>query len=139
MECTACDDSGQESVIFAHERFDRVQERTGFLSGVLCEVGFDLLLEIGMDTVEDRVLSLSQRLAEGLSARGYELLGSRRPGEASGIVAFRADGIPSTEVARALTAATVQLTQRAGTVRLSPHVYNTEDEIDSVLAALPQL
>ena len=118
-------------------RFETGTQNTAGIAGL--KAAIDLLLEIGMDTVEDRVLSLSQRLAEGLSARGYELLGSRRPGEASGIVAFRADGIPSTEVARALTAATVQLTQRAGTVRLSPHVYNTEDEIDSVLAALPQL
>lgn len=112
------------------------QNRVG-IAGL--KAAIDLLLKIGMDTVEDRILSLSQRLAEGLSERGYELLSSRRPGEASGIVVFRADGVRSTEVARVLTAASVQLTERAGTVRLSPHVYNTEDEIDRVLAALPQL
>ncbi len=117
-------------------RFETGSHNTAGIAGL--KAAIDLLLDIGMDTVEARVLHLARQLADGVAARGYQLLGSRRPDEVSGIVAFRAEDISSQEIARSLTAASVQFTERAGTVRLSPHVYNTEAEIDLVLDALPQ-
>ena len=116
-------------------RFETGTQNTAGIAGL--KAAIDLLLEIGMDTVEERILGLARRLAEGVASRGYEVLGSRRPHEVSGMVAFRADTLSSADIAQALTAASVQLTERAGTIRLSPHLYNTESEIDIVLQALP--
>jgi len=116
-------------------RFETGTQNTAGIAGL--KAAIDLLLEIGMDTVEERIMGLARRLADGIANQGYEVLGSRQPHEASGIVAFRADSISSSQIAQALTAASVQLTERAGTIRLSPHVYNTAAEVDTVLKALP--
>ena len=118
-------------------RFETGTQNTAGIAGL--KAAIDLLLEIGMDTVEKRILALARRLAEGIEARGYEVLGSREPCEGSGIVTFRSNCINSAGISQALAAASVQLTDRGGTVRLSPHVYNTEAEIDSCLGALPSV
>jgi len=98
----------------------------------------DLLLEVGADVIEERVLDLSARLAGGLAARGYELVEPwpRTRAESSGIVSFRKPGASHQEVLRDLTAARVIARTHRDFVRLSPHFYNTEDEIDRVLEVL---
>jgi selenocysteine lyase/cysteine desulfurase len=98
----------------------------------------DLLLEIGTDVIEERVLALAARLAAGLEARGYELVEPwpRTRAESSGIVSFRKPGATHHEVLRDLTAARVIARTHRDFVRLSPHFYNTEDEVDRVLEVL---
>jgi selenocysteine lyase/cysteine desulfurase len=98
----------------------------------------ELLLEVGTDAIENRVLDLSARLAAGLFGRGYELVEPwpRTRGESSGIVSFRKPGATHHEVLRDLTAARVIARTHRDFVRLSPHFYNTEDEIDRVLEVL---
>jgi len=98
----------------------------------------DLLLEVGADVIEERVLGLSARLADGLAARGYEVVEPwpRTRAESSGIVSFRKPGATHVEVLRDLSAARVIARTHRDFVRLSPHFYNTEDEIDRVLEVL---
>jgi cysteine desulfurase/selenocysteine lyase len=98
----------------------------------------ELLLEVGMETVEERVLSLSRRLAEGLAGLGCNLVEPwpREPAESSGIVSFRRPGWTADEVLRELNAAHVVGRVRSDFVRLAPHFYNTEEEIDRVLDLL---
>jgi selenocysteine lyase/cysteine desulfurase len=98
----------------------------------------DLLLEVGADVIEERILDLSARLADGLAVRGYELVEPwpRTRAESSGIVSFRKPGATHQEVLRDLTAARVIARTHRDFVRLSPHFYNTEDEIDRVLEVL---
>jgi selenocysteine lyase/cysteine desulfurase len=98
----------------------------------------DLLLEVGTDVIEERVLDLAARLAGGLAARGYEVVEPwpRSRAESSGIVSFRKPGATHQEVLRDLNAARVIARTHRDFVRLSPHFYNTEDEIDRVLEVL---
>ncbi len=98
----------------------------------------ELLLEVGGEVIERRVLDLSARLAEGLAARDYELVEPwpRRRAESSGIVSFRKRGAGPQEVLRDLAAAHVIARTHRDFVRLSPHFYNTEKEIDRVLEVL---
>jgi selenocysteine lyase/cysteine desulfurase len=98
----------------------------------------DLLLEIGVGEIELRVLRLAQRLAEGLAARGYEIIEPwpRTPSESSGIVSFRRHGVSPQTLLRDLTAARVIARIHRDFVRLSPHFYNTEQEVDRVLEVL---
>ncbi|HEY8816200.1 MAG TPA: hypothetical protein VIP57_13985, partial [Candidatus Dormibacteraeota bacterium] len=78
------------------------------------------------------------RLAGGLAARGYEVVEPwpRSRAESSGIVSFRKPGATHQEVLRDLNAARVIARTHRDFVRLSPHFYNTEDEIDRVLEVL---
>lgn len=100
----------------------------------------ELFLEVGPDVVEKRVLELAQRLAEGLDRQGYEVVGPwpREEKERSGIVSFRRPGAPPQEILRDLQASHVVGRIHADFVRLSPHFYNTEDEVDRVLTVLSQ-
>ena len=106
------------------------------MAGYLAAV--ELLLEIGPEVVEKRVLMLSGRLAEGLSERGYEVVEPwpREPRESSGIVSFRRPGASAGEVLRELNAAGVVGRAHADFVRLAPHFYNTQAEVDRVLDVL---
>jgi selenocysteine lyase/cysteine desulfurase len=102
------------------------------------QAAVDLMLEIGPEVIEERVLELSRTLAEGLAARDYQLVEPwpRRPRESSGIVSFRRPGSTPHEVLRDLNAARVVGRVHADFVRLSPHFYNTPDEVGRVLDVL---
>jgi cysteine desulfurase / selenocysteine lyase len=97
-----------------------------------------LLLEVGPEEIERRVLSLASRLAEGLARNGCEIVEPwpRALAESSGIVSFRKSGINATALLRDLSAARVIARTHQDFVRLSPHFYNTEEEVDQVLAVL---
>lgn len=101
-------------------------------------VAVDLLLEVGPAAVEKRVLSLSRRLAEGLDAGRLEVVGPwpREHRESSGIVSFRRPGSTPTEIVRDLRCAGVVGRIYPDAVRLSPHFYNTEAEVDRVVQIL---
>jgi selenocysteine lyase/cysteine desulfurase len=99
----------------------------------------DLLLEVGPEVVERRVLTLAERAARVFVECGLTLVSSRRPGEASGIVT----AIPPRGDANLLTMQLAErgiiLAQRAGRLRASPHFYNTDEEMDRLQAALREL
>ena len=102
------------------------------------QAAVDLMLEVGQKVIEDRVLELSGMLAEGLVERGFELVPPwpRALKESSGIVSFRRPGSTAHEVLRDLNAARVVARVHADFVRLSPHFYNTPDEVQRVLDVL---
>jgi len=102
------------------------------------QAAVDLLLEVGTDVVEQRVTRLAAQLAGGLADRGYELLEPwpRGAGESSGIVSFRRPGASAHQILRDLTAAGVVGRVHDDFVRLAPHFYNTEEEVERVLDVL---
>jgi cysteine desulfurase/selenocysteine lyase len=97
-----------------------------------------LLLEVGIDVIAEHVLGLARRLAEGLVERGHKIVEPwpREPDEYSGIVSFSRPGTTEVELLRDLTAAGVICRTHRDFVRLSPHFYNTEAEVDRVLEVL---
>jgi selenocysteine lyase/cysteine desulfurase len=114
----------------------RVEGSTPNVSGV---VAFDavlkMMLDVGPARIEERVLCLSGRLMDGLLARGYDVVSSPEPDKRSGVVCFKAKGDPMDLLARA-EAEKIVIAVRVGVVRVSPHFYNTEEEIDRLLALL---
>jgi cysteine desulfurase/selenocysteine lyase len=98
----------------------------------------ELLLEVGAEVVEGQVLKLSARLAEGLARLGCEIVEPwpRSRDESSGIVSFRKPGMSAAAVLRDLSAAHVIARTHRDFVRLSPHFYNTEEEVDGVLEVM---
>jgi cysteine desulfurase / selenocysteine lyase len=98
----------------------------------------ELLLEVGTEAIEARVLGLAARLAEGLAGDNCEIVEPwpRRKAESSGIVSFRKVGVSAAAVLRDLTAAQVIARTHQDFVRLSPHFYNTEEEVDRVLEVI---
>jgi len=93
-----------------------------------------LLMGVGMERVEGRVLSLTDRLIEGLMELGLKLQTPVERELRSGIVNFLIRN-PEGWVRR-LRERGIIVSARARGVRVSPHFYNTEEEIDLLLDEL---
>jgi selenocysteine lyase/cysteine desulfurase len=100
----------------------------------------EILLEAGAGTIEPWVLGLTGRAARGLTDLGFAVVSSRAPGETSGIVtAVPPEGHGATDLVKRLNEQDVVLAARAGRVRIAPHLYNTEEEVDRCLEVLGTL
>lgn len=89
----------------------------------------DLLLEVGIENIEQRVKELGETIMEKVKQRGGRILNSTEPSERSGIVSFTLN-CDLDQLKRHLAGTNVNLTIRDGLVRLSPHFYNNEADID---------
>lgn len=96
----------------------------------------ELLHEIGLDVVEHRIRSLVGRLIAGISS--IPTLSLVTPSSASrraGIVSFNVKDVNAVS-ARLNESGVAHSVRGGGVIRLAPHMYNTEQEIDRVLALL---
>src|SRR4051794_34458501 len=100
------------------------------------ERAVSLLLDAGLDEVERHDQSLVQRLIDGLPA-GWRLRSPADGASRSSLVFVASDGGDRVaEAMQILDAAGVDAGERAGMIRLSPHVHNTEADIGRALDAL---
>ena len=104
-----------------------------FLGIAALGASIDALSAAGVENIEAHVLRLTERLAEGLTRAGAMLSTERGPGISSGIVTFELPGSDPVELGRHLGRAGFVTTYRASGIRVSPHGYNTEAEIDAFL------
>ena len=98
------------------------------------DASLELLLELGSGAVARRIEALTGRIVEWARGRGEVRL-LTPPERRAGIVSI----VPSGDAAaasRRLTAAGVAHSQREGAIRLSPHCYNSEAEVDRALEVL---
>ncbi len=99
----------------------------------------ELLTEIGVPEIAKRVLKLTDQLVDGLRAKGYRVISPREPGAASGIVAFSSPTHDHDQIQRHLEGEhRIIIAVREGRLRASPHLYNTEDEIQRLVETLPK-
>jgi len=99
-----------------------------------------LLLDFGMETVARRVLDNTDQLIRGLQTlRTVRLVSRTDRARRSGIVTFAADGLPPAELHHKLLAAGVACAQRLDGIRLSPHFYQGEAEIDAFFEVLENI
>lgn len=95
-----------------------------------------LLLELGPTAVSARILDRAAAVRERAKAAGWRVAGSERPGDLSGIVALERAGTDPEAFVRRQRGRGLALACRRGRVRVSPHVYNDEDDLDRLAAAL---
>jgi selenocysteine lyase/cysteine desulfurase len=98
----------------------------------------ELLLEVGIPRIEERGLGLTDYLIAGLQARGYHITTPiASPQERSGIVCFNHPHHALDDLEQRLSEARVVISKRGQAIRVSPHFYNDETDIDQLLDALP--
>ncbi len=98
------------------------------------EASVDLMLEIGPEEIEKRVLGLACRTRE--IVRG---LGACTDDFASQTVAAKFEGRDVSELARALKEQRVLVSARRGRLRVSTHFYNNEQDLETFESALRDL
>jgi selenocysteine lyase/cysteine desulfurase len=133
----------------AQEQIVYPNDARRYEAGSACLMGFvglkaamELLLEIGVENITARLLTVRAQLVPALQAKGWTVLQAEAPPQnASAIVTFFR---PETDMAarhQKLRAARIETSLRADRtgrqyVRLSPHFYNTDEEIQRVLDCL---
>jgi cysteine desulfurase / selenocysteine lyase len=117
-------------------RFEPGTPTTIALFGLHAALG--LLEDVGNEVIAERVLALAEYTRDEVMQRGWAVYGQPEPSERSGIVAFTIKGDPKRVGAEALERG-IMLTARSGRLRLSPHFYNTTDEIDRALDVIRAL
>lgn len=100
----------------------------------------ELLLRHGIGNVAAWGQGLVDRLTTGLDERCYELLSPRQgPRRSSLVFVTHRDPGRNREVHRALSQAGIDVALRREHLRFSPHVHNTESDIDRALEVLAGL
>jgi selenocysteine lyase/cysteine desulfurase len=121
-------------------RPDAGRYECGTLNTIGCfglRAAMEFLLDVGVGEIAPVVQNLGDRIAQGVEAKGYQVLGDRTPETGAGIVSFRKPGTPASEIVRRLRAAGISAAPRAGWVRTSPHFYISPSDIDQMLEVLP--
>lgn len=96
----------------------------------------ELLLQIGIAAISQRVLELTDYLCEQAARNGLTIFSSRQSADKSGIVSLAPSSGDIRELVRRCRSAGIIINQRAGRLRVSPHFYNTMEEIDKLMECL---
>jgi len=118
-------------------RHDAGRYECGTLNTIGCfglHAALNFVLDIGVERIGPEVCALADRVWEGAKAKGYEMLGRRSPECAAGIVSFRKAGQEA--LGKRLKDAGFITAPRAGWIRVSPHFYNSPDDIEALLTLL---
>jgi len=115
-------------------RFEPGSMNTVGMSAFNASLG--LLLSVGVDRIWERVRRLTERIFEKAREYGFELVTPDLPEERSGIVTFRVPGVDNAALWKALMERKAVCSHRAGGIRLSPHFYNTPEEVDRIFEAV---
>jgi selenocysteine lyase/cysteine desulfurase len=117
-------------------RFD-MGERDHFISMEIASIGMEMMTEWGSQAIVERLAMLTARLAAGLCGETVVVpdAGVRAPHILS--LGFR-DGMPK-ELTKNLTVENIHVASRLGRMRISPHVYNNESDVDRFIEAFHRL
>jgi cysteine desulfurase / selenocysteine lyase len=98
----------------------------------------ELLLEAGIEDIERRVLDLGERIIEEADKRGFETLTPKERQERGGNVTFRGS-FDLEAVRNGLREKGIMVNVRGGGLRVSPHFYNIESDIEKLFEAVDGL
>ncbi len=116
----------------------KFEEGSAPFMGILAlGAAFDLLEEVGLVRIWRQVRALTDLAAAGLREKDYEILSPMDDGTRSGILTFRSGHHTNAALFERLSKGQIVCAVRGGGIRISPHFYNSEDDIERFLARLP--
>jgi selenocysteine lyase/cysteine desulfurase len=130
----------QEQIVFRTHAQRYEPGSYNLLGTVGLNAALELILEIGVENIAAELLRKRAWLVPALQAKGYEVLGAKAaPDAASGIVTFfHSDSARMPVLHQKLETANIITSLRADRqgrryIRVSPHFYNTDAELNRVL------
>ena len=114
-------------------RFD-MGERDHFISLEMAAIGMEMMAEWGSPAVVHRLQMLTQRIADHLQNSGVRVPEAKF--RAPHILSLGFPGGMPTGLVQGLAGEDIYVAPRLGRMRISPHVYNDEADIDRFVAAL---
>ncbi len=99
------------------------------------QAGYDFILDVGIETIRDANLRLSEFIIEQAKARGWPVRCPENPEERGGTVIL---DLPRGEhVVERLMQRNIQVDYRSGAgIRIGPHVYNTQEDCEVLIAEI---
>ncbi len=103
--------------------------------------GLEIILEVGVGIIRERSRKLTSRIVESADELGLEVLSPRAPDQRGGLVRVRwPGGVDAAKNALdEVLARDVVLDRRGDALRISPHFFNDEEDIDRCFRVLAQL
>ncbi len=112
-------------------------------SGGILALGasLEMLQELGAENLAAAVLDITDQACEKLQQIGAKIISDRRPDhrggeQRSGIIAFEMPGKEPMALKRYAGRQNVVFGCRAGRLRISPHAYNNEEDLDRLVEVL---
>lgn len=100
----------------------------------------EVLLDVGLDTIRNRVRDLRRTLTSLLTERGFDCRHTDwEPRHRSPIVALDHPDLPGEGVVEECADRGVQLTRRGSRLRVGVHYYNNEDDLERLVQALESI
>lgn len=134
---------------FAKIQFDLKPSASRYEGGTMNAVGFlalnaslQLLEQQGLSyhrsAIAERVLQVGDHAVSRLAQLGAHITTLRAPGHESGIIAFQLDGQDHDRIRTACLENGIVLSYRNGSLRISPHGYNHETDVDRLITILAE-
>ncbi len=116
-------------------------------------VAIDYLNKVGMENIHDHEISLTKQLLTGLKhIQGVKVIGPVDLVDRGGVVSFVVDGVHPHDVGQVLDQYGIAVRtghhcawplmrklNQVGTTRASFHLYNTSNDVERLLAAIPEV
>src|SRR5690242_9087845 len=102
------------------------------------KASLELLNQHGVQNIANYLQDLTDYLCERLAGKNYEVVSSRAKGEKSAIVCIRHRGdLSAMALYHRLNTRKIVIAPRVDRLRIAPHFYNTTNEVDQLIEALP--
>jgi len=107
---------------------------------VLFNAAIKYISDVGIKNIEGKILQLTDYIIENLESLNFEIISPiANKNERSGIIVFKSKKLSPLTVVKRLEKENVIVSQRGKGIRISPHFYNNEEDIDKLILSLKKL
>ena len=107
---------------------------------VLFNAAIKYISDIGIKNIERKILQLTDYIIEKLKSLNFEIISPiTNKNERSGIIVFKSKKLSPLTIVKRLEKENIILSQRGKGIRISPHFYNNEEDIDKLILLLQKL
>jgi kynureninase len=100
--------------------------------------GVEIIAQVGVENIRRKSMRQTALIVERADAAGYAISSPREPGQRGGTVTVNPQNAYA--VSRELLARNIIIDYREGAgIRISPHFYNTDDEIHAAMDAIEDI
>ena len=96
--------------------------------------GLNLIRAVGVERIEAHMRELTEALIEGAMRAGFSVVTPIQPRQHGALITIKSNDV--NQLVRRLAAQGTITSSRDNNLRISPHFYNTLEDIDTVIAAL---
>ncbi len=99
----------------------------------------EYIMDLEVENIRNYVMNITQKLMEKLNDLGAQTLTPFNQEQRAGIVAVRFEKMDYDRAVEELAKEKIVVSKRMNALRISPHIYNTEDEVEKIVQAIKKM